>query len=121
MTGSRNPINENYSLHGCVLETATCARYLGVDISCGLSWPSHIDRVTGSETKTLNFVRRNVKIKYPGVREMVYSILVRPQLEYAAALWDPIQKARLNRLRKCSVELRDGFQATMNGWQVYQT
>ena len=76
MAGSRNPINANYSLHGHVLETVTCARYLWVDISSGLSWRSHIDRVTGSATKKPNFVRRNVKIKHPGVREMAYSTLV---------------------------------------------
>ena len=94
MTGSRKPINANYSLHGHVLETVTRVSYLGVDISSGLSWRSHIDRVTGSATKTLNFVRRNVKIKHPGVREMAYSTLVRPQLEYAAAVWDPHTKGK---------------------------
>ena len=94
MTGSRNPINANYSLTGHILENVTCARYLGVGISSGLSWRSHIDRVTGSATKTLNFVRRNVKTQHPGVREMAYSTLVRPQLEYAAAVWDPHTKGK---------------------------
>ena len=63
MTGSRNPTN--YSLHGQVLETVTCARYLGIDISSDLSWNSHIDRITGKATKILNFVRRNIKTKHP--------------------------------------------------------
>ena len=94
VTGPRNPINANYSLHGHVLETATCARYLGVDISSGLSWRSHIDRITGSATKTLNFVTRNVKIKHPGVRKMAYNTLVRPQLEYVAAVWVPLTKGK---------------------------
>ena len=53
MTGSRKPINANYSLHGHVLETDTCARYLGVDVSRGLSGRFHIDRITGSATKRL--------------------------------------------------------------------
>ena len=95
VTGSRKPINANY-----VLETVTCARYLGVDISSGLSWRSHIDRVTGSATKTLNFVRRNIKTKHPGVREMTYSTLVRPQLEYAAAVWDPHTKGKTQQVEK---------------------
>ena len=63
MTGSRNPTN--YSLYGQVLETVTCARYLGVDISSDLSWNSHIDRITGKATKILNFFRRNIKTKHP--------------------------------------------------------
>ena len=95
VTGSRKPINANY-----LLETVTCARYLGVDISSGLSWRSHIDRVTGSATKTLNFVRRNIKTKHPGVREMAYSTLVRPQLEYAAAVWDPHTKGKTQQVEK---------------------
>ena len=100
VTGSRKPINANYSLRGHVLETVTCARYLGVDISNGLSWRSHIDRVTSSATKTLNFVRRNIKTKHPGVREMAYSTLVRPQLEYAAAVWDPHKKGKTQQVEK---------------------
>ena len=94
VTGSRKPINANYSLHGQVLETVTCARYLGVDTSSDLSWNSHIDRIIGKATKTLNFVRRNIRTKHPGVREMAYNTLVRPQLEYAAAVWDPHTKER---------------------------
>ena len=51
MTGSRKPINANYSPHGHVLETDTCARYLGIDLSSGLSGRFYIDRITGSATK----------------------------------------------------------------------
>ena len=104
VTGSRKPIIANYSLHGHVLETVACARYFGVDISSGLSWRSHIDRVTGSATKPLNFVRRNVKTKHPGEREMAYSTLslVRPKLEYAAAVCDPHTKGKTKQDLKLS-------------------
>lgn len=87
-------------LHGQVLDTVTCARYLGVDISSGLSWSPHIDRITSSATKTLNFARRNIKTKHVGVREMAYNTLVRPQLEYAAAVWDPHTKDNTNKVEK---------------------
>ena len=40
VTTSRRPINTLYYLHGQVLEAVTSARYLGVDISSGLSWNS---------------------------------------------------------------------------------
>ena len=100
VTGSRKPINANYSLHGHVLKNVACVRYLGADISSGLSWRSNIDRVTGSATKTLNFVRRNVKTKHPGVREMAYSTLVRQQLECAAAVWDPHTKGKTKKAEK---------------------
>ena len=32
----------------------------------------------------------NLKTKSPQIREMAYQSLVRPQLEYASAVWDPI-------------------------------
>ena len=38
VTGSRNPISASlYRLHGEILETVSCAKYLGVDITSNLS------------------------------------------------------------------------------------
>ena len=115
VTGSRKHINANYSIHGQVLETATCARYLGGggDISTDLSWNSHIDRITGKATKTLNFVRRNIRTKHPGVREMIYNKLSGRNWNMLLPYGIVIQKTSLNRLKRCSVELQDGFPATM--------
>ena len=91
VTGSKSkrPIKTDYILHGQVLESVTCARYLGVDISSDLTWNSHVDRITGNANRTLGFIRRNIKTKMPRVRETAYNTLVRPQLEYASAVWDP--------------------------------
>ena len=47
VTTSRRHINTLYYLQGQVLEAVISARYFGVDISSGLSWNSHIDRITG--------------------------------------------------------------------------
>ena len=87
-------------LHGVALETVTCARYLGVDISSNLSWGSRIDRITGTAHKTLDFVQRNIRIKMSGVREAAFTTLVRPQLEYAAAIWDPHHKDKVDQIEK---------------------
>ena len=54
-----------------------------------LTWNSHVDRITGNANRTLGFIRRNIKTKMPRVRETAYNTLVRPQLEYASAVWDP--------------------------------
>ena len=52
VTGYRKLINAAYRLHGVILETVTCARYLWVDISSDLSRGSHIDRITSTANKT---------------------------------------------------------------------
>ena len=69
-------------------------------ISSNLSWGSQIDRITGNANKTIGFVKRNIKTKMPGVREVAYNILVWPQLEYAAAIWDPHHKDKANQIEK---------------------
>ena len=98
VTGSRKPIKCTYRLHGHVLETVTSAKYLRVDVSTGLTWNSHIDRITGNANKTLGFLKRNIKTKMPRIREAAYNTLVRPQLEYASAVWDPHTKDKVNQI-----------------------
>ena len=49
---SRKASNFSYILHGHFLEVVSCARHLGVDISSGLSWNSHIDRITSKANRT---------------------------------------------------------------------
>ena len=78
-----------YILHGQVLEAVTSARYLGVDISSNLIWNTHVDRITANANRSLGYIKRNIKTKSPQIREMAYQSLVRPQFEYASAVWDP--------------------------------
>ena len=78
----------------------SCAKNLGVDITNNLSWGSHVDRITNSANKTLGFIKRNVRTKMSGVREAAYNTLVRPQFEYAAAIWDPHTKVKTEQIEK---------------------
>ena len=49
VTGFKKTVKTDYELHGQVFESVLCARYLGVDISSGLTWNSHVDRVTAND------------------------------------------------------------------------
>ena len=71
-----------------------------MDISSGLTWNSHIDRITGNANQTLGYIRRNIKTKNQKVRETAYNTLVRPQLEYSAPVWDPSSKDKRLQLEK---------------------
>ena len=112
VTDFRRPINTSYYLHGQALEAVTSARYLGVDISSGLSWNSHIDRITGNANSTLGFLKRNIKTKLPKVRETTYNTLVRPKLEYVSPMWDPHTKDKISQIEK--VQLRAARWITSN-------
>ena len=86
VTTSKKIINSVYTLHGQILEAVTSARYLGVDISSGLSWNSHIDRITENAN--------------PKVRETAYNTHVRPQLEYSSPIWHPDTDDKTLQLQK---------------------
>ena len=132
VTSSRTLFNIAYTLHGQVLEVVTSAKYLGVDISSGLSWNPHIDRITGNANRTLNFIQRNIKTKNQKVRETAYNTLVRPQLEYAAPVWDPYFKEKILQLEKVqrraarcttsSFDYRSSVTAIVNdlGWRTLE-
>ena len=100
VTGSKSPIKSEYILHGRVLETVTCARHLGVDIRSNISWTSHIDRVVVVQGagRSLGCIRRGVGGGGQEVGESAYKTLVRPQLEYASAVWGPQAGDRVSKV-----------------------
>ena len=103
--GSIKTIKTDYVLHGQVLEFVPCARYLRVDISSGLTWNSHFDRVTANANQTLEFIRRSIKTKMQKVREAAYTSLVRSQLEYTSAVDSNITN-QTNPAKSCSLDDR---------------
>ena len=98
------------------MESVSCARYLGVDISSGLTLNSHIDHVTANANQTLGFIRCNIKTKMPKVREAAYNSLVRPQLEYASAVCT--RRCEYPKSNKSSEELLAGQPVTSKDSQV---
>ena len=98
VSGSKRPVKRDFVLHGQILESVTCTKYLGVDISGSLTWNAHIDRIASTANRTLGFVRGNIKSKVSKVRETAYNTLVRPQLEYASAVWDPHNKGQISQI-----------------------
>ena len=57
---ARQPIYSQYTLHDEILESADCARYLGVSFSKDPGWNTHISQITSKANQTFGFVKRNV-------------------------------------------------------------
>ena len=95
---ARQQIHSQYTLHGEILESVDCARYLGVSITKDLSWNAHINQITSKANHTLGFVKRNVRTTNQSVKELAYKTLVRPQVEYASTVWSPYTKQNIQKI-----------------------
>ena len=86
------PFTFDYTLKKQILETSDTANYLGITIAKDLSWTDQISKVTSKANRSLGFLRRNIKTNSENVKTKAYNTIVRPTLEYAAAVWSPWQK-----------------------------
>ena len=98
ITRRKKPIICDYILHGHILESKTDSKYFGVEINNKLCWNNHIDNICKKANSSLAFLRRNLQISQSHIKSQAYTTLVRPQLEYAAAVWDPYTKEKQEQL-----------------------
>ena len=96
----KNPITRNYKMGGEILHHVSSQAYLGVEIHENLNWKSHITTVASKAGRTLGFLRRNLGKCSPQIKEKAYISLVRSQLEYASAVWDPHRQTQIDQLEK---------------------
>ena len=85
----KKPILHKYTLHGHTLSSVPQIKYLGVHISNDLKWNSHTNSISSKANQTLGFLKRNLKINSPTIKEKAYKSIVRPKLEYCNTVWDP--------------------------------
>ena len=83
---TKHKIDFNYQLHGMPLCIVDHCKYLGITIQSDLKWSNHIHNITTKANRTLSLLRRNLKSVSQSLKETAYFTLVRPQLEYAAAV-----------------------------------
>ena len=102
-----------YHLHGHKLKKVDSAKYLGVTISEDLSWTKQTNSASSKASKTLGFLRRNLYNATQEARCSAYSAFINPTLEYAASIWDPHQKADIDKLQKVQ---RRGARFVLNNY-----
>ena len=92
--------NTSYKLHDHVLDVVDCNKYLGVNISEDMNWKKHVDYTAAKASRTLGFLRRNLRDCSKEVRSSAYNAMVQPTLDYASTAWDPHIKEETNTLDK---------------------
>ena len=63
-----------------------------------MAWSEHVNNVSAKASRTLAFLRRNLKTASVGLKARAYKALVRPQLEYACTVWDPHTQKHIDQL-----------------------
>ena len=106
----KKTVKRDYILHGQVLVSVMCAKYLGVDIFGSLTWNSHIDRIAGNANGHTASCSVTLKPRCQRYVKTAYNTLVRPQLEYASARCDPHTKMRISQIEQ--------VQRRAAGWTV---
>ena len=90
----------DYTLHQQKLEQVQSAKYLGLTITDNLDWGQHVSEISCKATKTMGFLRRNLALAPRHTKEVAHKTLVRPQLEYAAPIWNPYHKLQIQEVEK---------------------
>ncbi|XP_071141644.1 uncharacterized protein [Mytilus edulis] len=75
-------------------------KYLGLNVSEDLQWKHHVDVTAKKASKSIGFLRRNLRECGKNVRNAAYISLVRPILDYASAAWDPHTTEDINSLEQ---------------------
>ena len=99
------PLGDNetipsYHLGQNILSVMDSNPYLGVIISSYLCWEIHVTIISTKATWVLNFVHRNIYrcTGTPEAKELAYTCLVHPLMEFAVPAWDPYRVKDINKL-----------------------
>ena len=96
-------------MNGHTLEKADSAKYLGITIQNNLKLDKHINTITAKANQSLGFIKRNLKIHSPAIKEHAFKPLVRPKLEYCNTIWNPHTQQQ-----KLQIEKFNGEQPAMS-------
>ena len=88
----KNKTTTSYFLQDRILEEVDSVKYLGVTITQTIDWKKHIEKTVAKGKRTLGFLKRNLKMNLPKLKDKAYKAFVRPTLEYCSSVWDtPVQ------------------------------
>ena len=98
ITTKHNTIKHPYNIHGHNLPETDTAKYLGVHIHKTLNWNTHINTTAHKANTTRAFLHRNIRTCNQKTKQIAYTALIRPILEYASIVWDPYTATNTHQL-----------------------
>jgi hypothetical protein len=89
-----------YYLNGIPLQTTEFEKDLGIIINHKLSWTQHITKICINATYWRKILHKCFTFKSPNVIKKLYTSIIRPKIEYASSIWNPISVKCMDMLEK---------------------
>lgn len=67
-------------------------------MTANLTWSDHIKNIKAKASRTVGYIRRNLKASPSHVKNVACNTYIRSKLEYAASVWNPHQIYLINNL-----------------------
>ena len=117
ITNKKTYIKNSYQIYDQNIKQVSSTKYLGITIDQHLTWADHINKICNTIDQHLTwadhinkicnkanvakaFLKRNIYQCPMSIKANCYKTLVRPILEYAAAVWSPHLQHHIHQLEK---------------------
>ena len=117
ITNKLNIITNDYHMHGYNLKLVDNAKYLGVTINKKLSWKPHVNNIVKKANQTRAFLQRNLRSCTSDVKSQCYHTYVRPIIEYASVVWDPIGDGNKHLRQRLEMVQRKAARFVCSDWR----
>ena len=98
ITNKKTYIKNCYQIYCQNIKQASSTKYLGITIDQHLTWTDHINEICNKANIAKAFLKRNIHQCPISIKANCYKSLVRPILEYAAAVWSPHLQYHIHQL-----------------------
>ena len=119
ITNKRNIIDFKYNIHDCPLKIVDHSKYLGVEIDKKLKWKHHVSIITAKANQYRQMLQRNLVSVDSSVKLNCYKSLIRPIVEFASPVWDPVGNKDLQ--QKLELVLKKAARWVFNNWSYRQS
>jgi hypothetical protein len=101
-----------------LIPEANSFKYLGIIIRSELNWPDHVNYTIRKAWKALHFVMRILKKGNCNTKNLAYTALVRPILEYGAVCWDPYKGGQVGSSVRLQKRAASFANRNRTGWET---
>jgi ribonuclease P/MRP protein subunit RPP40 len=87
-----------YQMNNSILSETELEKDLGIFISNDLEWSQHVNTAVGKANRQLGLIKSSFQNLNEFTIKLLYKSLVRPHLEYGAAIWSPYWQYDIDKL-----------------------